>query len=61
MLIFWGGKDFCFTRHFYDEWLLRFPGATGHFFADAGHYVLEDAFDRLAPLITTFMQKHAKV
>ena len=61
MLVLWGGKDFCFTRHFYDEWLLRFPDANGHFFADAGHYVLEDAFDRLAPLITTFMQKHGKV
>jgi haloalkane dehalogenase len=61
MLILWGGKDFCFTRHFYDEWLLRFPDAKGHFFPDAGHYVLEDAFDRLVPLITTFMQKHGKV
>jgi len=61
MLVLWGGKDFCFTRHFYDEWLLRFPDAKGYFFADAGHYVLEDAFDRLAPLITTFIQKHGKV
>lgn len=60
MLVLWGGKDFCFTRHFYDEWMLRFPDAEGHFFTDAGHYVLEDAFDRLAPLITTFMQKHGK-
>jgi haloalkane dehalogenase len=61
MLVLWGGKDFCFTRHFYDEWLLRFPDADGHFFDDAGHYVLEDAFERIAPLIKTFMQKHGKV
>lgn len=58
MLILWGGKDFCFTRHFYKEWLQRFPGAESHFFPDAGHYVLEDAFDIIAPLLTTFFQKH---
>ena len=61
MLVLWGGKDFCFTRHFYDEWLQRFPGAKGHFFPEAGHYVLEDVFDSLAPLITTFFQKHCKI
>ena len=61
MLVLWGGKDFCFTRHFYDEWLQRFPEAKGCFFPEAGHYVLEDAFDSLAPLITTFFQKHCKI
>ncbi|MFC1827140.1 alpha/beta fold hydrolase [Thermodesulfobacteriota bacterium] len=58
MLVLWGGKDFCFTRHFYEEWLQRFPDAKGYYFADAGHYVLEDAFESLAPLVTTFFQKH---
>ena len=57
MLIIWGGKDFCFTRHFYDEWLQRFPDAESHFLPDAGHYVLEDAFDTAASLITKFLQK----
>jgi pimeloyl-ACP methyl ester carboxylesterase len=56
MLVLWGGRDFCFTRHFYEEWLQRFPAAESHFFPDAGHYVLEDAFDRLAPLITNFFR-----
>lgn len=60
MLILWGGKDFCFTRHFYEEWIKRFPGAEKHFFPDAGHYILEDAFDALSPLIDTFFQKHIK-
>ncbi|MFC1837303.1 alpha/beta fold hydrolase [Thermodesulfobacteriota bacterium] len=60
MLILWGGNDFCFTRHFYDEWLRRFPGAESHFFQQAGHYVLEDAFDEMAPLITTFLEKHCR-
>jgi haloalkane dehalogenase len=57
MLILWGGKDFCFNRGFYDEWLQRFPGAEKHFFPDAGHYVLEDAFEAIVPLITAFFQK----
>jgi len=60
MLIIWGGKDFCFNRHFYDEWLQRFPDAESHFLPEAGHYVLEDAFDTVAPLITTFFQKQSK-
>lgn len=58
MMVLWGGKDFCFNRHFYDEWLQRFPAAEKHFFPDAGHYVLEDVFDKIAPLISTFFQKH---
>ena len=57
MLILWGGRDFCFNRHFYEEWLQRFPGAENHFFPDAGHYVLEDAFDRLAPLTVNFFNR----
>ena len=60
MLILWGGKDFCFTRVFYDEWRQRFPAAEAHFFPGAGHYVLEDAFESLAPLITTFFGKNSK-
>jgi len=58
MLVLWGGRDFCFTRHFYNAWLQRFPGAESHFFPDAGHYVLEDAFNAMAPRLTTFFQKN---
>ncbi len=58
MLVLWGGRDFCFTRHFYDEWLQRFPEATGHMFPGAGHYVLEDAFEASAPLVTAFFRQH---
>jgi len=60
MLILWGGKDFCFIRHFYEEWLQRFPRAERHFFPDAGHYVLEDALPAIAPLITAFFRKQIK-
>jgi haloalkane dehalogenase len=58
MLILWGGRDFCFTHHFYKEWQNRFPQAESHLFANAGHYVLEDAFNEISPLVTTFFQEH---
>ena len=45
MLILWGGKDFCFTKDFYDEWLQRFPEAENYFFENCGHYILEDCFE----------------
>ncbi len=57
MMIAWGGKDFCFNDHFYREWQRRFPEAKCHYFENAGHYVLEDAFDEIGPLVTDFLEK----
>jgi cis-3-alkyl-4-acyloxetan-2-one decarboxylase len=56
MLICWGGRDFCFTDVFYDEWRRRFPGAESHYFAQAGHYLLEDAFDGVGGRIDSFLR-----
>jgi len=47
MLICWGDDDFCFTPTFRAEWERRFPDATVHAWTDVGHYVMEDAPDRL--------------
>jgi cis-3-alkyl-4-acyloxetan-2-one decarboxylase len=41
--ILWGGRDFCFNRHFFDRWREIVPEARAEYFSDAGHYVLEDA------------------
>lgn len=41
--ILWGGKDFCFNRHYYDRWTGLLPGATADYLPEAGHYLLEDA------------------
>lgn len=57
MLICWGGRDFCFNDHFYQEWQRRFPGAESHYFPEAGHYILEDAFAQVAPLVEDFFAK----
>ncbi|MFV0438002.1 MAG: alpha/beta fold hydrolase [Desulfopila sp.] len=55
MLILWGGKDFCFNTPIYQEWLRRFPEAEHCFFADAGHYVLEDKSEEAGQRIADFL------
>lgn len=42
VLILWGGRDFCFNRHYYDRWQALLPNATTRYFEEAGHYLLED-------------------
>ena len=53
MTIFWGMRDFCFTPTFLDEWTTRFPKAQVHRFDDAGHYVAEDAHERILDVLRT--------
>lgn len=57
-LICWGAKDFVFDDPFLEQWKRYLPQAEAHRFADAGHYVLEDALERIVPLMRTFLQKH---
>jgi len=54
VLILWGGCDFCFNKSFFVEWTRRFPDAEKHYFNDGGHYVLEDKFAEIAPILTEF-------
>ena len=55
MLICWGMKDFVFDVHFLNRWIELFPDAQVHRFEDAGHYVLEDAHERILPLVQNFL------
>lgn len=57
MLICWGARDFVFDDDFLQEWVRRFPEAEVHRFADAGHYVLEDAGDEIAGLVKDFLAR----
>lgn len=59
LLLLWGERDWCFTPWFRAEWQRRFPAAEVHAFEDAGHYVLEDAFDRIRPLVRSFLERTA--
>ncbi len=61
MIIFWGGKDFCFNDSFYEEWQKRFPSAECHYYPNAGHYVLEDAFDEIKAPLQEFLSQYSLV
>jgi haloalkane dehalogenase len=56
MMIMWGMRDFCFNEWYLEQWIARFPAAKVHRFEDAGHYVVEDAHERMVPLIREFLQ-----
>jgi haloalkane dehalogenase len=55
-IILWGGKDFCFNDHFLKRWREIYPHASVHRYADAGHYLLEDAGDDARRRICDFLQ-----
>lgn len=59
MLLGWGLKDFVFDSVFLAEWRRRFPDAEVHAYGDAGHYVLEDAHERLVPAVRAFLDRDA--
>lgn len=56
-LIAWGERDFCFTPRFRREWEERLPRAESHPFEDAGHYLLEDAHERILPCLKDFLER----
>ncbi|HEY3321331.1 MAG TPA: alpha/beta fold hydrolase [Planctomycetota bacterium] len=55
MLICWGMQDWCFDPSFLKTWQDKFPQAEVVRFDDAGHYVLEDAYERIAPRVAEFL------
>ncbi len=58
MQFIWGMKDWCFTPAFLKEFQTRFPQAETAAFEDAGHYVFEDAREKIPPVLREFFQKH---
>jgi len=56
--IIWGAHDFVFNDHFLKRWQEIFPQAEVHRMEDAGHYVVEDAHERILPLLYEFLQKN---
>jgi pimeloyl-ACP methyl ester carboxylesterase len=61
MLIIWGAQDFVFTvRDYLTEWQARFPYAETRVIPDAGHYLVEDAHERIAPWICAFLAANAR-
>lgn len=58
MLLVWGERDWCFTPRFREEFERRFPQAESFPIADAGHYVFEDAHERIIPRVREFLRTH---
>lgn len=56
-IIFWGMRDFVFDRSFLEVWRRELPGAEVHEYTDAGHYVLEDAHERIIPELRRFLAR----
>jgi haloalkane dehalogenase len=54
----WGMRDWCFRPECLDLLLKAFPAAEVERLADAGHYVIEDAHERIIPLVETFLNAH---
>ncbi len=53
-LIAWGERDWCFTPAFRQGFEQRLHNATTVRYEDAGHYVNEDARERIVPLVREF-------
>jgi haloalkane dehalogenase len=54
----WGMRDWCFRPSCLDRFCRAFPDAEVHRLENAGHYVIEDAHERIIPLVRTFLQEH---
>lgn len=55
MQIHWGRHDFVFDDAFLHTWQQHFPKAAVTVYEDAGHYVLEDAHERIVPAVQAFL------
>jgi cis-3-alkyl-4-acyloxetan-2-one decarboxylase len=54
--LIWGLRDWCFTPAFLDRFLEFFPNAEVHRLADAGHWVVEDAHERIVRVVERFLR-----
>jgi haloalkane dehalogenase len=54
--IVWGGKDFCFNKHFFKRWCELFPNAEVHLHKAHGHYILEDGGRVVTKQIQAFLE-----
>lgn len=60
-MLIWGMRDWCFTPHFLQRFRTEFfPQAVVHEVADAGHYVVEDAYERIVPWLEEFLESNRK-
>ena len=57
VLVCWPDNDRAFREKTLALWMTRFPEAEVHEVKDAGHYVQEDAHERVVPLVVDFLRR----
>ncbi|MCE9554226.1 MAG: alpha/beta fold hydrolase [Planctomycetes bacterium] len=56
--LIWGMQDWCFSPECLRRFQGIFPTAEVHELADASHYVVEDAYERIGPLVEQFIDRY---
>jgi haloalkane dehalogenase len=51
-------QDWCFRPECLRRFQQNFPAAETHELQDCSHYVVEDAHERIAPLVEEFIERH---
>jgi haloalkane dehalogenase len=59
-LLLWGMRDWCFHPWFLQRFLDFIPSAEVHRFADAGHWVVEDAIAEIIPIMNNWLARSVK-
>lgn len=55
--LIWGMRDWCFDPRCLARFRHHLPHAEVHELADCGHYVVEDAHERIVPLVREFLKR----
>ena len=53
--LIWGMRDWCFRPECLERFIQHWPQAEVHRLDDCGHYVVEDAHERIVPLMREFL------
>jgi haloalkane dehalogenase len=56
--LIWGMRDWCFRPACLERFIRVFAQAEVHRLEDAGHYVIEDAYEQILPLVGRFLEQH---
>jgi cis-3-alkyl-4-acyloxetan-2-one decarboxylase len=56
--LIWGMRDWCFRPSCLERLLQHWPHAEVHRLDDCGHYVVEDAHERIVPLVQGFLTRY---
>lgn len=55
--LIWGAKDWCFRLECLERFQAIWPDAKTTIFEDCGHYVVEDASERIEPILREFLKQ----